>query len=110
MQVDLLVLHTSPQPLDEHVVDPAALAIHADANSIELEDLGERLGAKLSPLVGVEDLGAAKAHERLLQRLYTKVARHRIGGAPRQHLAAVEVQDSRQVDKPFAMGIGVRDR
>ena len=37
MQVDLLVLDTAPQPLDEHVVDPTAFAVLADADGIGLE-------------------------------------------------------------------------
>ena len=32
MQIDLLVLERLPQPLDEHVVAPATLAIHADGD------------------------------------------------------------------------------
>ena len=30
VQVDLLVLERAPEPLDEHVVEAAALAVHAD--------------------------------------------------------------------------------
>src|SRR5579859_4072455 len=32
-QVDLLVLHAPPQPLDEYVVDPATLAVHVDRDA-----------------------------------------------------------------------------
>src|SRR4051794_27153693 len=72
MQIDLLIFHASPQPLDKHVVDPAALAIHADANGIVLEHLSERIGGKLAALIGVEDLGTTKARERLLERASTQ--------------------------------------
>src|SRR6185312_5928543 len=68
------------------------------------EDFSERLAAKLAALVSVEDLGAAKARKRLLERLYAEVARQRVGGAPRQHLAAVEVQDGHQVDEALRHG------
>jgi hypothetical protein len=39
MQVDLLILDAFPEPFDEHVVDPAALSIHAllDLISDELQ-------------------------------------------------------------------------
>ena len=35
VQVDVLVLHALPQPLDKHVVDPAPLAVHADPDGPE---------------------------------------------------------------------------
>ena len=43
LEVDLLVLHRFPEPLDEHVVAPRALAVHADGDPVLLEDAGERL-------------------------------------------------------------------
>lgn len=33
MQVDVFVLHAAPQPLDEDIVDPTPLAVHADRNA-----------------------------------------------------------------------------
>src|SRR5438309_1093499 len=41
LQVHLLVLDRAPQPLNEHVVDPTPLAIHADRHAVCLEPLGE---------------------------------------------------------------------
>src|SRR6201993_1728620 len=32
-QIDLLVFDAAPQPLDEHVVPPGALAVHADGEA-----------------------------------------------------------------------------
>ena len=34
VQIDLLVLHRPPEPFDEHVVPPRALAVHADRDLI----------------------------------------------------------------------------
>jgi len=53
-QVDLLVFDAAPQPLDEHVVEPAPLAVHADADTGALEPVGEGAAGKLAALVGVE--------------------------------------------------------
>ena len=39
MQVDVLVFHRAPQPFDEHIVDPATLAVHADRG---VRDRGSR--------------------------------------------------------------------
>jgi 5,10-methenyltetrahydromethanopterin hydrogenase len=36
VQIHLLVLDAAPQSLDEHVLDPAALAVHADSTMIFL--------------------------------------------------------------------------
>ena len=58
MQVDVLVLHALPQPLDEHVVDPAPLAVQADPDGVGLENLGEVVACELAALIGVEDLRA----------------------------------------------------
>ena len=40
-QVDLFVLDRFPQAFDEHVVAPAALAIHADGDAVLEQQLGE---------------------------------------------------------------------
>src|SRR4051794_25542322 len=56
-QVDLLVFHRAPQPLDEHVVPPGAAAIHADADRLVLQHPGEGCAGELAALVGVEKSG-----------------------------------------------------
>ena len=49
-QVHVLVLDAAPQTLDEHVVHPSALAIHADRDGVTLEHVGERVRGELAPL------------------------------------------------------------
>ena len=56
-EIDLLVFHTSPKPLNEHVVHPATLAIHADLNIEFLQTPRPLCRGKLASLVGVKDLG-----------------------------------------------------
>jgi hypothetical protein len=41
MEIDLLVFHRAPEALHEHVVAPAALAVHADGDLLAQEDGGE---------------------------------------------------------------------
>ena len=41
VQIDLLVLHRPPEPLDEHVVPPGALAVHANRDAALDEHAGE---------------------------------------------------------------------
>ena len=55
MQVHLFVLHGLPQPFDEHIVTPAALAIHADTDAVFLEQSGERCAGELAAPIGVEE-------------------------------------------------------
>src|SRR5450631_4232385 len=58
-QVHLLVFDAAPQPLDEDVVAPCALAVHADRNAVAGEQAGESRAGKLRALVGVEYLRLA---------------------------------------------------
>ena len=48
MQVDVLVFHALPQSLDEHVVDLAPLAAHADLDLVGFENLGEVVARELA--------------------------------------------------------------
>lgn len=65
-QVNLLVLHSPPEPLDEDVVAPDA--VHADGDPCILQHLNEIHAGELRALVAVEDLRPAVALERLFQR------------------------------------------
>jgi len=49
-QIHFLVLHRFPQSFDEHVVAPAALAVHADRDAVLLEDGSELQARELTPL------------------------------------------------------------
>src|SRR3954464_288873 len=72
-QVDLLILHRAPQPLDEHVVTPGAATIHADGDAVLQQQAGEVCAGELAALVGVEDLRLAVTAERLLDRLQAEL-------------------------------------
>ena len=50
MQIYVLVLDAAPQALDEHVVDSACLAVHADRDVVGLEHVGELRGGELAAL------------------------------------------------------------
>jgi hypothetical protein len=102
--VHLLVLDAPPQPLDEHVVDPSTLAVHADSNAGVLEHFDPFLAGELRSLVGVEDLRYAELRDRLLERFDAKVHRQRVGEPEGQDLAASHIQDRDKVQK--AVGIG----
>ena len=58
LEIHLLVFDGAPQPLDEHVVAPAALAIHADIDRVGLQDVCEGLGGELRPWSVLKICGA----------------------------------------------------
>src|SRR5205823_1214405 len=58
-QIHLLVFDASPQTLNEYVVTPSALAIHADRNAFLGKCAGERSTSELATLIRVEDFRLA---------------------------------------------------
>ena len=67
MQVDHPVPHRSPKPLDEHVVPPRALAVHADRNADLNEDAGEGRARELRASICIADLRLPLPGERFLK-------------------------------------------
>lgn len=57
MQINLIALDRSPQPLDEYVAPPAALAVHANTDAAVLEQTGERRAGELTALIDGKRLG-----------------------------------------------------
>src|ERR1700681_1919362 len=53
-QIDLFVLDRSPDALDEDVVAPRTLAIHADGDGVCDQNAGEVGAGELTTLIGVE--------------------------------------------------------
>src|SRR6516162_4664251 len=78
MQVDLLILQTAPQPLDEDVVHTATFAIHADGDTAPIEHCDDLGVGELAALVGVEDLRPAVSGQRFLQGLDAEVRAERV--------------------------------
>jgi len=72
-QVDFLIFDAPPQTLDEDVVAPSPLAIHADFDLSGGQHLDEVGRGKLTALIHVEDLGRAVFRHLLLHSVYTKV-------------------------------------
>lgn len=103
-QVDLFVFDAAPQPLDEHVVEPAALAIHADMHTGVLEWVGEGAAGKLAALVGVKYLRRPEAPQGLVQRFHAEVRGQGVGEPPRQFPAAVPVHDRDPVQEATSHG------
>ena len=101
LEIHLLVFDRAPQPLDEHVVAPAALAIHADVDRVGLQDVREGIRGRLRPLlgVGVEDLRGSVALQGLLRGFDTRVGLQGRGKTPGEHRAGRPVHDGNQLTK-----------
>ena len=61
VQIHAFLLKRSPQPLDKHVVQPPAFAVHGNPNAGSLQSLRPIPAGELAALVGVEDLRGAVA-------------------------------------------------
>jgi len=68
-EIHLLVLDAAPQTLDEDIVPPGALAVHADGNAIFDQHASECLAGELAALIRVEDFRLAVTSQSILQRL-----------------------------------------
>ncbi len=107
MQIDVLLLDAAPQSLDDDVVDPATLAVHADLDALVFQDIHEIGAGELAALVGVEDFRRAKLLDRFFQSLDAEVGRHADRHAVRQHLAGGPVENRDQIDEtPLHRDVG----
>ena len=67
-QIYIFIFHTPPEAFNEHVVHPAALAVHADVDTMTFKDSKKRLRCKLAAIVGVEYIRGPEFPERLFKR------------------------------------------
>lgn len=57
VKVHLLVIRRAPEALNEHVVAPVALPVHADGDLLAQEDGSERGARELRALIAIEIAG-----------------------------------------------------
>src|SRR5665647_1727142 len=104
MQINLFILDRLPDSLDEDVVAPRALAIHADRDLVGAQHAGECFAGELTALIGVENFRLVMFRQRLLQRLDAEVGLHRDRHAMAEHPPTEPVDDSHEIDKPSCHG------
>ena len=100
VQIHLLVFHGFPEPFDEDVVAPTALAVHADLNAVLLEHADEGGTGELAALVGVHDFRRAVLGDRFFQRLDARIGCQRIREPPGQNAPGGPVEHGGQIDEP----------
>src|SRR5450830_1215424 len=76
-QIHLLIFDAAPQPLDEDIIPPGALAIHADGDPVFDQHASECSAGELAALIGVEDIRLAVPSYGILQRLDAERRLHR---------------------------------
>ena len=86
LEIHLLVLDRLPQALDEDVVPPGPLAVHADPDVVCLEQTCELVFGERATLVDVEDLRASIPVEGFPHRVQTEVGCQGVGESPGKDL------------------------
>ena len=76
LEIDLLVLQTAPQPLDEDIIHPTSFPIHADADAGRFQCTGKLLTGELRALIGIEDLRRPVNLNGFIQGLQTEGTVH----------------------------------
>lgn len=97
--VDLFILDRAPQAFHEDIVVRPSPTVHADSDPCLRQATRERRAGKLRTLIRIEDQRLTPP-QRFLQAVEAKPSLQRVGDPPRQHLAAIPVQDRRQVPEP----------
>ena len=96
--VDAVVLEVPEPPLDVDVVRPAALAVHALRDAVALQARDVLVGRVRAALVGVGYGGRAVLGEGPLHTDDALTGLHGVVQPPAHDVAAVPVDDGRQVD------------
>src|SRR5213083_931886 len=100
LEIDLLVLDAAPQSLDKNIVQGPTASIHADPDLQLLEPTCEHHTRELRALVGVDDLWPPLRLQRPIERRQAKARLHTYRQLPGQHISAVPVDHSHEVDVP----------
>ena len=73
----------APDPFNEHVIAPAALAVHRDADAVFEQQADKRAARELTSLIGVEDVRLTVLGDRLFDCLGAEGRVHRDRQPPR---------------------------
>jgi len=99
LEINLLVFNAAPKPLDEHVVPPGALSVHADGDPVFDHNASECRAGELAALIRVEDIRLAVMSQGILQRLDAERRFHGDRQPPRQNPAAEPIKHDSQIDE-----------
>ena len=75
-EVNLLVFDGSPEALNDHVVSPTAIAVHADLDLVGFQEIGEFQAGELTALIGIHNLWFSIFLNRLIDGLEAEIGMH----------------------------------
>lgn len=106
MQIDFLVFERAPEAFDKDAVPPAALAVHAELNSMLLANQLDKIPiGELRALIRVEYLWPAVPRDSLLNRFDAEVGRKRVRKAPGQHAPRCPVNNRKEIQEARRIGM-----
>ena len=97
LEVYILVLEATPEPLHEYVVERSIPPVHADPDTMRFKDTDERLRCKLTSLVRIKYRRHAPYRYRFFESRDAELGVHRVRYPPGQHLARIEVDNRREI-------------
>ena len=103
VEVYVLMLESTLEAFDEHVVQLAAPAIHGNVDSIGSQDIRKGEAGKLAALVAVENI-RPPYFDKASSWPKTKIRLQCTGKPPGQHFSTVSIHHGNQIQKIFAHG------
>jgi hypothetical protein len=79
LEINLFVFQSSPEALNKDIIQPSALAVHADFDAVIFQYIGKIFTGKLSALVAIEYISCAVVCQRFFQRFNTMRGIQRVG-------------------------------
>lgn len=95
LEVNILIFHTPPEPLDEDIVQRSAS--HTDFDLLAFEYIGKDYAGELDALIRVEGLRFPVVLQGFFQTIHTEAGIQAVANPPTQHLAAVPIDDRHQI-------------
>ena len=96
--INVVILHRAPEPLDHDVVQSVVFAVHADFDAMSLQRPREGFAGELATLIAVEDLRLSFELQRFFQAFHTEGFVHAVAEFPTDHVAARPVYHRCQVN------------
>src|SRR4030042_474678 len=87
LDVHLLIFKTSPEPLDNYIVQGSAFSVHAYANIPCKKFPGKCFTCELGSLIGIENLRFTITPHGCIKRRHAEMGIHCIRQLPREYLA-----------------------
>ena len=100
MDINFLIFHASPQPLDEDIIMKTAPAIHRDPYALLFQSSRKIFTCELAPLIRIEYL-RNRNFQSPFQGGDTKPSIQSDGQFPSQNVAAEPVHDRHQIHEPL---------